>query len=284
MQVERPDLLFTDTTVINYINQIKENYELKIKSLQSQHEQQYKTLLNEYGELKEKYELLVYKRFARSAEQLLKEQKQPLLFNEEAEQPELEKKEEEQGLQKVKPFTRKKAGRKPLSSNLQRREKIIDICENEKTCACGAKLSRIGEETSEKLQIIPPEIYVEKAVRPKYACRCCEGTDDEDRPTVRIAKVPPSIIPRSIASASVLSTIITQKFEMHLPYYRQEKQFKQIEAEISRQDMSNWQQQVYVKLRPLLVLFKDTVKSGTWMQMDDTTVQVIGEEGRDDKQ
>jgi transposase len=71
---------------------------------------------------------------------------------------------------------------------------------------------------------------------------------------------------------------------MHLPYYRQEKQFKQIEAEISRQDMSNWQQQVYIKLRPLLALFKDTVKSGTWMQMDETTVQVIGEEGRDDKQ
>ena len=269
-----------DTAVINYINELKANHELQIKSIQTQ----FNTLQNEYDELKEKYELLIYKRFARSAERLLVDTKQQLLFTEGKEQPEVEAKEEGKELQEVKSFTRKKAGRKPLDANLPRREKIIDISESEKTCACGAKLSRIGEESSEKLQIRPPEIYVEKIVRPKYACRCCEGTDDEEKPTVRIAPVEPSIIPRSIASPSLLSTIFTQKFEMHLPYYRQEKQFEQIGAEISRQDMANWQQQVYIKLIPLLVILKDLVRSGPVMNMDETTVQVIGEEGRDDTQ
>jgi len=272
-----------DAAAINYINELKSNYEQQIKSIQTHHEQRYNSLQNEYDELKEKYELLIYKRFARSAEQLLADTKQQLLFTE-AEQPGLETKEEAQGLQEVKSFTRKKAGRKPLSANLPRREKIIDISESEKTCACGAKLSRIGEETSEKLQIIPPEIYVEKVVRPKYACRCCEGTDDEEKPTVRIAQAEPSIIPRGIASPSLLSTIFTQKFEMHLPYYRQEKQFTHIGADISRQDMSNWQQQVYEKVNPLLVMLKDLVRSGPVMNMDETTVQVIGEEGREDTQ
>jgi transposase len=125
---------------------------------------------------------------------------------------------------------------------------------------------------------------VEKTVRPKYACRCCEGTEDEDKPVVRMAPVPPSIIPRSIASASLLSTIITQKFERHLPYYRQEKQFEQIGADISRQDMANWQQQAYGKLEPLFGLLKEAVKSGPVLQMDETTVQVIGEEERKDTQ
>jgi transposase len=65
------------------------------------------------------------------------------------------------------------------------------------------------------LVIIPPEIFVEKAVRPKYACRCCEGTEDEKKPAVRIAPVEPSIIPKGIVSPSLLSTIITQKFDIH---------------------------------------------------------------------
>ena len=271
-------------TAIDYINELITNHELQIKSIKTQYEQRYNLLQNEYDELKEKYELLIYKRFARSAEQLLADSSQPLLFTEETEQQRLEEKTEVTELQKVKSFTRKKAGRKPLSENLTRKEKIIDISESEKTCACGAILNRIGEETSERLQIMPPEIYVEKIVRPKYACPCCEGADDEERPTVRMAPVEPTIIPRGIATPSVLSTIFTQKFEMHLPYYRQEKQLAQIGAKISRQDMSNWQQQVYIKLNPLLVLLKDIVRSGPVMQMDETEVQVMGEDGRNDKQ
>jgi transposase len=48
--------------------------------------------------------------------------------------------------------------------------------------------------------------------------------------------------------------------------------------------MSNWQQQVYQKLIPLFELLKETVKSGSVIQMDETTVQVIGEEDRKDTQ
>jgi len=230
---------------------------------------------NKYLEIKEQYDLLVYKRFARSAEQLLGDVEQQLLFAEEAEAN--EEKTEDEELQTVRSFTRKKAGRKPLSANLRRKVKTIDIPESEKTCACGAKLTRIGEETSEKLIIIPLQIYVEKTVRPKYACRNCEGTEDEDKPAVRIAPVEPAIIPKSITSPSLLSTIITQKFEMHLPYYRQEKQLEQIGAVISRQDMANWQQQVYWKLEPLFELLKKAVKDGPVIQMDETPVQVISD-------
>jgi len=71
---------------------------------------------------------------------------------------------------------------------------------------------------------------------------------------------------------------------MHLPYYRQEKQFEQIGAAISRQDMANWQHQVYKKLEPLCMLLKKMVKCGPVIQMDETTVQVIGETERSDTQ
>jgi len=101
---------------------------------------------------------------------------------------------------------------------------------------------------------------------------------------VRIAPVEPAIIPKSIASPSVLATVFTQKFERHLPYYRQEIQFTEIGAAISRQDMSNWQQQVHEKLKPLFDMLKEVVKSGPVIQMDETVVQVMGEEERSDIQ
>ena len=275
-----------DATVRDYINELESrNQELQNKTveMETNNKQNYQQLFNDYLLLKEQYDLLVHKRFARSAEQLLADERQPLLFTEEEGQPETNEQKPLE-LQTVKSFAKRKGGRKPLSANLQRRPRVIDIPESEKTCACGANLTRIGEETSEKLVMIPPQIYVDQIVRPKYACRQCEGTEDEENKTVRIAPVEPSIIPRSIASPSLLATIFTQKFEMHLPYYRQEKQFEQIGAAISRQDMSNWQQQAYGKLKPLFAMLEETVKSGSVLQMDETEVQVMGEAERSDTQ
>ena len=238
-----------------------------------------KELQYQYLEIKEQYDLLIYKKFARTAEQLLADERQHLLFTPETEAAETAKETEHET---IKSYTRNKPGRKPLNPHLERRERMVDIPENEKICACGATLTRIGEETSENLQIIPQQIFVEKIIRPKYACRSCEGTEDEEKPSVRLAPVPPSIIPKSIASPSLLSTVFTYKFERHLPYYRQEELYEQIGAQISRQDMSNWQQQVYKKIFPLIELLKKAVQSGPVLQMDETTVQVIGEEGKSD--
>jgi len=245
-----------DITTRNYINEL----ELKIKLLQNTYETQIKNMENDYQILKEKYDLVIYKRFAQSAEKLLADKKQQMLFNSEPAIT-IQKQIKQEEFEEVKSFIRKKKGRKPLDPKLHREQRIIDIPDSEKICACGCNLTRIGEESNEKLHIIPPRIYVEKTIRPKYACRKCEGTEDEGKKTVRIAPVEPSIIPKSIVSASLLSTIIIQKFVDHLPYYRQEKQFERIMVVISRQDMSNWQQQAYSKLKPLIELLKEVLNT-----------------------
>jgi len=85
MQVET-----LDATVRDYINELESrNQELqnKIVEIETNNKQNYQQLFNDYLLLKEQYDLLVYKRFARSAEQLLADKKQPLLFTEEAGQP-----------------------------------------------------------------------------------------------------------------------------------------------------------------------------------------------------
>jgi transposase len=241
-----------------------------------------------YQQLEEKYELLLFKRFGRSAEQLLKDKNQPLLFTETPVNITAAGRANGGGdtstveTEEVKSYARNKAGRKPIADTLLRRQIIIDIPESEKQCACGAVMTKIGEEISEKLHIIPPQIYVEQIIRPKYACRSCEGTEDEDKPAVRIAPVPVSIIPRGIATPGLLSTIMISKYQDHLPFYRQEIQFERIGVSISRQDMSNWQQQVYQKLAPLFALLKREIKKGPVLNMDETTLQVMGEAGRAD--
>jgi transposase len=231
----------------------------------------------EIEDLQEQLKLARFRKFARSsesAEQLL----QAMLF----EEPEIQstppdEPETDSSLTTVASHTRKKRGRKPLSDDLPRVEVIHDIRQDQKRCACGHELSKIDEEVSEKLKTIPEQFFVERHIRPKYACRNCEGSGDEENPVFRIAPVPPSIIPKSIVTPELLAFIIQNKFVDHLPYYRQEKRFERVGARISRQDMSNWQQKAYLALKPLKTLIKSHLLSGPVIQMDETTVQVMNE-------
>jgi len=138
--------------------------------------------------------------------------------------------------------TRKKSGRKALPEDLPRIERIHDIADADKICNCGCELTRIGEEISEQLDIIPAQIRVIRNIRPKYACKNCEGVED-DGPSVKIAPVHPQIIPKSIVTPGLLAYILTAKFIDHTPFYRQEKQLIRLGVKISRTSMCNWAMQ-----------------------------------------
>jgi transposase len=100
-----------DTTASDYINELEQRY-LQLETRNNELEKNLKEYEYKYLELKEQYDLLVYKRFARSAEQLLADGKQPLLFTEEPEKPEAEE-EKQEGLVEAAPFKREKGGREP---------------------------------------------------------------------------------------------------------------------------------------------------------------------------
>jgi len=179
----------------------------------------------------------------------------------------------------VKSHTRKKRGRKPLPADLPRIEVIHDIPESEKICGCGAHLSRIGEEVAEKLEIIPAKLQVIKHIRYKYACKSCEGVDD-DGATVKIAPVPAQILPKSMASESLAAHILVSKFEYALPLYRQEKIFKALGIDIPRATMANWAVKIGAKLEPLMELLRQQLTAGALINIDETPVQVLREPDR----
>jgi len=192
--------------------------------------------------------------------------------------------EEKEETEEISSYTRKKAGRKALPKDLPRVEKIIDIPEEEKRCACGACKQVIGEEVSEKLLYIPATMLVIQYKRLKYGCRDCEGSGDEDHPAVQTAPAVPAIIPKGIATASLLSTVFANKFIDHLPYYRQEQRFKRQGVKISRQDMSNWQLKCTKVLTPLAALMNKQIKAADVAHIDETVLQVLNEPLRKDTQ
>lgn len=137
----------------------------------------------------------------------------------------------------------------------------------------GTALKRIGEEVSERLEIIPAKFKVIKTIRPKYVCPCCES--------FHIHATKAQLIPKSNASASLLAFIAVAKYADALPLYRQEAQLARFGVELPRQTMARWMIKVGAKITPLIELLRrDLLANSSYIHMDETTVQVLKEDGK----
>jgi transposase len=244
-------------------------------------EQQNESLERKNRLPEEKLKLALYRQFGRHAERFVGEGQLPLFDAGEAAALEANAPVDER--ETVKSYNRSRRGRKPIDGRVPRVDKIIDITEAEKQCACGHTLTRIGEDVRERLIIIPEMVYVLRYHMKKYACHECEGSGDEDRPAVRTGKAPANIIPGSIATPELPGCVFTKKYGDYVPFYRQEGAFERIGASLSRQNTANWQQQVCEAVQPLLILIKEHLRSGNVVRMDETTITVLDEPGRENR-
>ena len=183
---------------------------------------------------------------------------------------------------KVREYIRRKCGRKPIDDSTPTKQIYHDIPEEEKTCACGCKLKKVGENSTKRLRIIPAKMYAIEDIYPKYACPDCEGSGDEDKPVFRQVPAVKYLIPKSIATSELLAYTMTNKFCEHLPFYRQETAFERRCITVTRADMSNWQEQIYKRLKPMDKLIMNHIKSGNTMNMDETTVKVLKYKNQND--
>lgn len=174
---------------------------------------------------------------------------------------------------------RKKRGRKPLPEHLPRVEVIHDLAEEEKNCQCGAMLSLIGKDTCEKLDYTPAKVRVLLHIRYKYACKACQGVED-DGPTVKIAPAPVQLIPKSNATEALLAHIVTSKFADGLPLYRQEKIFSRLGIDLPRATMANWAVKVAQHCSLLVELLLNEIRGGPLINIDESPLQVLKEPGR----
>lgn len=171
-------------------------------------------------------------------------------------------------------YTRKKPKRQALPKDLLREQVIHDIADEDKQCeCCGGELHKMGEDISEKLDFVPAKVKVIEHIRPKYACRECEKTGTNNH--IKQAKMPTMPINKGIATSSLLSQIITSKYQYALPLHRQETMFKQYGIELSRKTMSDWVLKSAVLFEPLIQRLKQELLKQPVVHVDETTVNVV---------
>lgn len=152
--------------------------------------------------------------------------------------------------------------------------------EEERICPeCGEILRVIGKTERDTLVIIPATASIRRDVTYTYACKRCEKTGC-NTPVVR-AKMPSAVIMGSIATPEAVAHVMTQKFVMGIPLYRQEQEWNRAGIPLSRQTMSNW----LIKctedyLAPVYNVLKVQLLQHTVLHVDETTLQVLHEEGK----
>ncbi len=226
-----------------------------------------------YAGLLEEIRLAKQRYFAPSSEKGL----QADLFDEAGIELSDEVKEQLNEVVEVESYVRKKHPvRQALPDYLPRETIVHDISDSEKICACGEHLVRIGEEVSEQLKYIPAQISVIQHVRPKYACKPCQEN-------VKIAPMPLLLLPKSIATPELVANIIISKYQDHLPLYRQEAIWKRMEIDLPRSSLCGWVLKTAELCEPLISLLKKIIMKDSYVQADETTVQVLNEVGRDNQ-
>lgn len=156
---------------------------------------------------------------------------------------------------------------------------IVNHDVDNKNCpTCDSKMIQIGYDVRKELCVKPAQIYVKEHRYFKYACKNCENNDIQTPIVVAPRESVP--FPHSMASSSLVSQIIVDKYAKAIPLYRQEQFYAHNDIHISRQDMANYMQKASQLLEPLYNHFKTVLLSSDIIHSDETTLQVIHSSGK----
>lgn len=166
----------------------------------------------------------------------------------------------------VRGFTRQKAVRRNFPADLPRR-RIVHAAPATCPCCGGTKLSKIGEDVTETLDVVPRQWFVTEHVREKFSCRSCE--------TIAQPPAPFHAIARGFAGPSLLAMILVDKYANHQPLNRQSDKFACEGIDLSVSTMADHVGACAATLRPLYELIKAHVFAAERVHGDDTTVPVL---------
>ncbi|MGY2932950.1 transposase [Bradyrhizobium sp. GM6.1] len=167
---------------------------------------------------------------------------------------------------KVASFTRKRPSRQPFPEHLPRERVIVS---GPTSCACcgGSRLSKLGEDITETLEVIPKSWKVIQHVREKFSCRDCEKISQ--------APAPFHVIARGWAGPSLLAMVLFDKFGQHQPLNRQAERYAKEGVPISLSTLADQVGGCTVALMPLFRRLEAHVLSAERLHGDDTTVPVL---------
>jgi transposase len=173
--------------------------------------------------------------------------------------------EAEERLMAGKPRPRK-ANRGALPKHLPRVEEVIEP--DSTTCNCGFERHVIGEDVSERLDVIPAQFRVIVTRRPKYACRSCEEG-------IIQAPAPAHLIPGGMPTEAVVAHVLVSKYADHLPLYRQAQIYSRQGIDLDRSTLAAWVGRAAFELRPVFDALIADLKRSTKLFMDETRAPVL---------
>jgi len=155
-------------------------------------------------------------------------------------------------------------GRKSLPAHLKRNDQLLspgDSCRR-----CGGALKTLGEDVTEELEYVPGRFVVNRIIRPRMACACCE--------TIVQAPLPSRPIERGRPGPGLLAHVLVSKFADHLPLYRQSQIYAREGIELDRSTMADWVGRSTALLEPLADAIGRMVRQGAALFADDTPVRL----------
>ena len=166
----------------------------------------------------------------------------------------------------VKGFVRRKPSRKPFPEHLPRERVVVP---GPTACACcgSERLSKVGEDVTETLEVIPRRWKVIQTVREKFSCRECE--------TISQPPAPFHATPRGWAGPNLLATILFEKYGAHQPLNRQRDRYAREGIDLSTSTLADQVGACAVALKPLHDLIAAHVLAAERLHGDDTPVPVL---------
>ncbi len=159
----------------------------------------------------------------------------------------------------------RQTNRGSLPKHLERVEVVI---EPKRACGCGTKRHVIGEDVSERLDIVPAQFRVIVTRRPKYACRSCEAG-------IVQAPAKPRLIEGGMPTEATIASVIVSKYADHLPLYRQSQIYARQGVNIDRSTLAFWVGKAAHELKPVHDALLDHLKTSSKLFMDETPAPVL---------
>ena len=137
---------------------------------------------------------------------------------------------------------KKKATHAELFKGLKVHKEVIPLDEEDKVCpVCASPMERIGEEyVRRELVFTPAKCEVYEYYTESYGyLDCKEGKGATEKSVIVKSKVPPALIGKGPTSSSTVAWTSYQKYANGMPLYRQEKDWKEYGAAVSRTTLAN---------------------------------------------
>lgn len=155
--------------------------------------------------------------------------------------------------------------RKPLPDHLDRHDEVLspgDDCRR-----CGGSLKTLGEDVTEELEYVPGRFVVNRIVRPRMACACCEA--------IVQLPLPSRPIERGRPGPGLLAHVLVSKYADHLPLYRQSQIYAREGVDLNRSTLTDWVGSSTALLEPLADAIGRMVRRGAAIFADDTPVKML---------